>query len=255
MDLQLVLSLITVIFVGGIAGYLGSLMITKRMALVAGPFGHLALPGVALALLYNFNIFWGALFSITLGAISIWLLSLKTDLPMEALSGLVFAAAVALGFLILPLSQVKLALIGDITKINFGDTILAITLGAAIFLIIRKIYSKIILADISEDLARSQGINVKKYSLIYLISIALIVALEVKIVGTLLTVAMVVIPAAVANNFSRKLSDYSLGALLVGALAAVFAVILAEIVNLSVGPLIILLATSIFLISLIFKRR
>lgn len=57
MDTQFILSLITVIFIGGTAGYLGSLMITKRMALVGGPLGHLALPGAALALFYGFNIF------------------------------------------------------------------------------------------------------------------------------------------------------------------------------------------------------
>ena len=57
MDTQFILSLITAIFIGGIAGYLGSLMLTKRMALIGGPLGHLALPGAALGLLYGFNIF------------------------------------------------------------------------------------------------------------------------------------------------------------------------------------------------------
>jgi len=100
---QFVLSLITAIFIGGIAGYLGSLMVTKKMALVGGPLGHLALPGVALALIYHFNIFSGALLSIAIGAAIVWLLRIKTKLSMEALTGVVFAAGVALGFLILPL--------------------------------------------------------------------------------------------------------------------------------------------------------
>lgn len=255
MDTQFILSLITVIFIGGTAGYLGSLMITKRMALVGGPLGHLALPGAALALFYGFNIFWGALGTIVIGAIIIWLLEIKTKLPIEALTGLVFAAGVALSFLILPVSQIEQALIGDISKISLTDTILAVILGTIIFLIIKKIYSKIILSGISEDLAKVEGVNVKKYNLIYLASIALIVALEVKIVGGLLTVAMLVIPASASNNFGRTLSQYSFGALIIGIISGVLGILLFKLIGLSAGPLIILVATFFFLVSLIFKKK
>ncbi len=255
MDNQFILSLITAIFIGGVAGYLGSLMITKRMALIGGPLGHLALPGAALALLYGFNIFWGALGTIIMGAIIIWLLEIKTKLPMEALTGLVFAAGVALSFLILPVSQAEEALIGDISKISLIDTILAVILGTIVFLIIKKIYSKMILSEISEDLAKAEGVNVKKYNLIYLAAIALIVALEIKIVGGLLTVAMLVIPASAASNFSRTLSRYSFGALAIGIISAILGILLFKLIGFSAGPLIILSSAFIFLISLIFKRR
>jgi len=255
MDIQFILSLITAVFIGGIAGYLGSLMITKRMALVGGPLGHLALPGAALALLYSFNIFWGALGTIVIGAVIIWSLEIRTKLPIEALTGLVFAAGVALSFLILPISQAEEALIGNITKIGLTDTILTIILGTIVFLIIKKIYSKMILSGISGDLAKTEGVNVKKYNLIYLASIALIVALEVKIVGGLLTVAMLVIPASASRNFSRTLSQYSLGALVIGIISAGFGILLFKLIGFSAGPLIILSETLIFLISLIFKKR
>jgi len=252
---QFILSLITAIFIGGVAGYLGSLMLTKRMALVGGPLGHLALPGAALALLYSFNIFWGALGTIVIGAIIIWLLEIKTKLPMETLTGLVFAAGVALSFLILPVSQAEEALIGDISKIGLTDTILAVILGTIVFLIIKKIYSKMILSGISEDLAKAEGVNVKKYNLIYLASIALIVALEVKIVGGLLTVAMLVIPASASNNFGKTLSHYSFGALTIGIISAIFGILLFKLVGFPAGPLIILSGTLLFLISLFFKRK
>lgn len=213
---QIFLSLISAIFIGGVAGYLGSLMITKRMGLVGGPLGHLALPGVALALLYHFNVFYGALFTIIFGGILIWLLQIKTKAPIEALTGLVFATGVALGFLILPFSnehQLEEALVGDITKITFSDTILAIILSTLIFFVIKKIYSKLALAEISEDLAKTEGIDVKKYNFIYLACIALIVALTVKIVGGLMPVALIVIPALTSRNIFKSSFSYSLGSL------------------------------------------
>jgi len=112
-----------------------------------------------------------------------------------------------------------------------------------------------ILSGISEDLAKVEGVNVKKYNLIYLASIALIVALEVKIVGGLLTVAMLVIPASASNNFGRTLSYYSFGALAIGIISAIFGLLLFKLTGFSAGPLIILSSTFIFLISLIFKKR
>jgi len=168
---------------------------------------------------------------------------------------LVFAAGVALSFLILPVSQAEEALIGDISKIGLIDTVLAVVLGTIVFLIIKRIYSNMILSGISEDLAKAEGVNVKKYNLIYLVSIALVVALEVKIVGGLLTVAMLVIPASASNNFGRTLSHYSFGALTIGIVSAISGILLFKLTGFSAGPLIILSSAFIFLISLIFKKR
>ena len=252
--MELTLNFITALFIGGIAGFLGSLLITKRMALVGGPLGHMALPGVALALIYSFDIFWGALGAIILSAFVIWLLSIATKLPMEALTAVVFASTVALGFLILPIMEAEEALIGDIMNINLFDMILAVVLGTGIFFLIKKIYPAMILTDISEDLAKSEGIDVRKYNFVYLAEIALVVAMEVKIVGILLTAALMAIPAAAARNVSRKLSQYTYFGLLIGGVSAVLGIILFQVTGLPAGPLIILVSAVFFLISLLFKK-
>ena len=95
MDYQLFHSLITGISIGG-AGYLGALMLTRRMALVAGPLGHLTLPGVALAILYGFNVSLGAFPFVIFGIVAIWWLEIRSRLPMEALTAIVFASGVAI---------------------------------------------------------------------------------------------------------------------------------------------------------------
>lgn len=253
MDFQFILSLVAAVFIGGIAGYLGSLMITKRMALVGGALGHLALPGVALALVYNFSVFLGALLSIMIGAVVIWYLKVLTRLSMETLTGVVFATGVAGGFLILPISDAERVLIGDITRINLVDSLLAVILGIIIFVVIKRIYSGIVLSEISRDLAQSEGVNVTKYNFIYLVAIALAVSLEVKIVGILLTAALLVIPAAASRNFSGKLKQYSFIALTIGVISAILGILFFKIFNLPAGPLIILAGFFVFLISLLKK--
>jgi len=254
MEFQFFLSLITGIFIGGTAGYLGTLMLSKRMALVAGPLGHLALPGIALALMYGFDVSLGAFPFVILGIILIWLFEIRTKLPMEALTAIVFASGVAVAFLLLPSAEAKTALIGDITKVGFGETIITGILSLFIFSIVKKIYSQITLVNISEDLAKAEGIDVKKYNFLYLFCIAIVVALGVKLVGGLLTAALVAIPACAARNISKNLFQYSFGGLIIGAISCIFGFLLFKLTGLPAGPLIILVSTFLFLISSVFKK-
>jgi len=255
MDIQFALSLVTAIFIGGSAGYLGCLMLTKRMALVAGPLGHLTLPGIALGLIYGFDISLGAFPFVIVGIILIWLFELRTKLPMEALTAIVFAVGVASAFLFLPIGQAEQALIGDISKVGFWETIVSVLLALSIFIAVKMIFSKMILINVSEDLAKTEGINVKKYNLIYLLCVAVIVALGVKLVGALLTAAMVAIPASSARILSKTAKRYAMLALSFGAISAVFGILLSNIINFPAGPLIVLANGLCFLGALVFKNK
>ena len=251
---QFLLSLVVGIFVGGVAGYLGTLMLSKKMALVAGPLGHLTLPGIALALIYGFDMSLGAFPFVILGIVFIWLFEIRTKLPMEALTAVVFASGVAIAFLFLPIGQAEAALVGDISKVNLWELAISVVLTVFLFLMITKIYPKMVLINISEDLAKSQGINVKKHNLIYLILIAFIVALGVKIVGGLLTAALAAIPACSARNLSRNVFQYAFGATIIGIISSSLGIFIFELTGFPAGPLIILVNAIIFLISTIFKR-
>jgi len=251
---QLILSLICGIFIGGTCGYLGNLMLSKRMALVAGPLGHLALPGIALALIYGFDVSLGAFPFVILGIILIWLFEARTKLPMEALVAIVFASGVAISFLFLPIEEAETALIGDITKVSLGETLITALLCILVFILVKKIYSKMLLINVSEDLAKAEKIDVKKYNLLYLFAIAILVALGVKMVGGLLTAALVAIPASTSRNLSRNLFQYNFLSIFFGALSALLGILLFKLTSLPSGPLIILTSTIFFLISLIFKK-
>lgn len=254
MEGQFLLSLGVGIFIGGAAGYLGSLMLSKRMALVAGPLGHLTLPGIALALIYGFDVSLGAFPFVILGIVLIWLFEMRTKLPMEALTAIVFASGVALAFLFLPVEQAQTALVGDISRVRLGEAVASILVSFFLLLAVRKIYSSIVLINISEELAKSEKINVKKYNLIYLAAIAIIVALGVKMVGGLLTAALVAIPASSARNLGRNLNQYAYGAMIIGVISTALGIILCQASGFPAGPLIILANAGIFLISTAFRK-
>ena len=249
MSNQLVLSLISGVFIAGSAAYLGTLMLSKRMAVVAGPLGHLALPGAALALIYGFSLSLGAFPFVILGILLVWLLEMKTKLPMEALTAIVFAAGVGTAFLFLPIDQAEAALIGNISNVGILETIAAVILCTAVFIAIRRSYQKIMLANINEDVAKIEGVNVKIFNLIYLLSIAVIVALGVDLVGGLMTAALVAIPAAAARNISKTLVQYGFAAGIFGIISAIVGILFSTFVSLPAGPLVIITSSIIFLIT------
>ena len=209
--MEIILALIMGSFIGAAAGYLGTLMLSKRMSLVAGPLGHLTLPGIALAFLFGFDVSLGAFVIVTLGIALIWWLEIKTKLPMEALTAIVFAVGVAVTFLFLPEEKTIPALIGDVSQISPIVVTISVLLSLLVIFAINRIYKKIILAEISEDIAKSEGVNIKKYNFIYLLCIAIIVSLGVRVVGGLMTAALVAIPACTSKNLSKNIFQYSLG--------------------------------------------
>jgi len=236
------------------AACLGTLMLSRRMALVAGPLGHLTLPGIALAMLWGFDISLGAFPFVVLGIVLIWLLGRRTRLPMEALTAVVFASGVAIAFLLLPLAEAEAALIGDIARLGAGSAIVCGIASVGILLILRRTYPQLVLGSISEDLAAAEGIAYRRYELLYLFLIAVIVALGVKVVGGLLTAALVAIPPAAARNLAGNLRQYVRVAIMIGMASAVTGILLSTASGLPAGPLVVLASALVFLCTLPFAR-
>ncbi|HVB33785.1 MAG TPA: metal ABC transporter permease [Patescibacteria group bacterium] len=246
MTSPVLLSLISGVFIAGAAAYVGTLMLSRKMAVVAGPLGHLALPGAALALIYGFSLSLGAFPFVVLGILVMWRLEIKTKLQMEALAAIVFATGVGVAFLFLPIDKAEAALIGDISHVGIDATIATVILSSGACFAIWRSYSQIMLINIQEDLAKTEGVNVKLYNLIYLLSIAVIVALGVALVGGLMTAALVAIPAAAARNVSRTLFQYGLASGAFGIMAAVVGIMVSVFTRLPAGPLVIITSAVIF---------
>lgn len=255
MPYQLFLTLISGIFISGVAGYLGTLMLSKKMSVVAGPLAHLAFPGVALALIFGFSLSLGVAPFVIMGAILIWLLEEKTKLPMENLAAIIFAAGVGSALLFLPIGKAEEALVGSIEKITYRETILVVVFSLFVFYVVKQLYQKMMLINVHEDLAVVEGINVKLYNLLYLLSIAIVVASGVYLVGGLITAALVAIPAASARNISNDLRSYKIWALVLGIVSAVAGIFLARFFQLPTGPLVIVSSVVLFLISTIFRKQ
>ncbi len=236
------------------AGYIGSFMVLRRMSLVGDALSHVALPGLAIALMFHINPFLGAFAALLVAVIGIWFLEGNTALPTETLVGIFFTAALAIGILITPEAELLEALFGNIAKVSVTDIWIALPIIIALMTTTKYLSRTLTLGTISKELTQSLGININAVNLVFLVMVATVVALGIKITGTLLMGALVIIPAAAARNVTLNLSGYTWWSAIFGGLAGLIGVIIANSYNLSPGPIVVLAGGVIFLISLALKR-
>jgi ABC-type Mn2+/Zn2+ transport system permease subunit len=243
------------VFVGVSAGYLGSLMVLEKMALVGDALSHVALPGIAIGILFNFNQFLGAFAFLFGSAVIIWHLQRITKISFEALVGVMFTLALAIGILIIPQTDLLEALFGDISQVGIIDAVIAVTISVVAILLTKLIYKKLVLAMISEDLAISKGINVALTNLLYLFLVSLVVAIGIRIVGTLLVGFLVIVPAVASKNLGSGMRRYSIFSTIFGLLSAVTGVLLSAYLGLPPGPMVVFTGITIFIVTIVINWR
>lgn len=240
--------------VGAASGYLGSFMVLKRMSLVGDALSHVALPGIAIALTFGFNPMLGAFLALIIATFGIWYLSKNSEVYPEALVGVFFTTSLSLGLLLTPEPELLEALFGDIDKIGVTDGLFTVIGALIIFVVTLLISKKLLLGIVSEDLAKSQGVNISKVNLIYLLLVALVVALGVKFLGTLLTGALVIIPAAAAKNLAGSIKSFHLYSIILGIFSSTAGILAAQYFNVASGPIAVLVAVALFVLSYIFRK-
>jgi len=251
----IIYSLLVATAIGLAAGYLGSIMVLEKMALVGDALSHVALPGLAIGILFNFNPFFGAFIFLFASAIIIWHIQRFTKLSFDTLVGSTFTLALAVGVLLVPAPELLEALFGDISKIEAIDAVLAIIIAIIAIVLTRFIYKKIVLSLISEELAVSTGINVEWINLLYLLLVSLVVAMGIRITGTLLVGYLVVTPAAAAKTISSNLYRYMVLSSIFGAVSAFSGVLISNYFILPPGPLVVLSGIVLFGAVLLIRWR
>jgi len=246
--------------VGVAAGYLGSLMVLEKMALVGDALSHVALPGLAIGITLHFYPPLGAFAFLFVSAIIIWQIQRVTKISFEALVGAMFTLALAIGILLYgdKLEDLEKAFFGDISQVTIITAPIAIGLCVVAIIFTKFIYNKLVLAMISEDLAIARGIKVARVNLLYLFLVSVVVAISIQIVGTLLVGFLVIVPAIAAKNLSTHMKRYSLLSSIFGAVAGFSGVLLWQVFNFGIpfpGPLVVFAGIAIFAVTIVMNWR
>ena len=238
------------------AAPLGCFVVWRRMAYFGEATAHAALLGISLSLLFEFSVFAGALF-VSLSMASLVTLGQGRSLFLDTLLGVAGHMSMAAGLIIVSfISGVRIELmaylIGDILAVSKTDILLIwLGLGLVLLLLIWR-WSALLLCTLNEDLAAASGLNPKRESFVLTIALAVVVTVGIKVVGVLLIISMLIIPAASARSLGSTPEKMALFACLIGVSSAILGLNASYVFDTPTGPSIVSVASLIFISTLIF---
>lgn len=237
-----------------IAGPIGCFIVWRRMAYFGATLAHAALLGVALGFLFEFNITLGII--VVSIAISFVLFGLQNQrrLATDTLLGILAHGSLAAGLVVLAFMDnlrvdLMAYLFGDILAVNIHDIIWIYAGGLGCLIGLMSIWSRLLAMTVHEDLAKVEGVQISRIRLAYMLLIAVIVAVGMKIVGILLIVSLLIIPAATARRWVATPEQMALLASLFGVLAVCGGVFGSVQWDTPTGPSIVVIATIFFFVS------
>ena len=213
--------------VGGIgvallAGPLGCFIVWRRLAYFGDTLSHSALLGVSMALLLNMNITLTVFVISVAVSMLLILLQRRASLSSDALLGLLAHATLAVGLVVLAfMTWVRVDLMGFL----FGD-ILAITVkdiaiiwggGLMVLALVSFIWKPLLASTVSYEIAVAEGLKPDLANFLFMVLMAGVIAISMKIVGVLLITALLIIPAATARRFSGNPEIMAVMASILGA--------------------------------------
>lgn len=240
------------------AAPLGCFVVWRRMAYFGDATAHAAVLGVALSLALSTPIFAGVLITSLLMAMTVSSLSGK-GFAMDTLLGVMSHSSLAIGLVAVSfLSGVRIDLMsylfGDILAV--GKTDLMVIWGSAAVVIALLVWrwSGLLLSTLNPDLALASGFNPKREQFILTLSLAIVVAVAIKVVGVLLIAAMLIIPAATARPFSRTPEMMAIIAAVIALCTGSSGLGASYFMDTPAGPTIVCVSTLVFVLTnVVFK--
>jgi len=232
------------------AGWVGCFAVMRRMTLAADAFSHIALPGIGLALVLDLNPLVGALVALLAGGTLIWAIEGETKLPIEAITGVVFSVALAIGALTASGEELIDALFGVPSPATRAEAVFALIAALVVGGFVFKARDRLLISLISSDLAIASGIGVKRMQLLFLMAFAVTVALGMRYLGVLLMGSLIIIPATIAKRVARGINSMFVISITVAVASTLLGSWVARLTHHLSGPIIVMIAGSFFLLSL-----
>lgn len=235
------------------AAPLGCFVVWRRMAYFGDATAHAAILGVALSFALSLNIFLGVGLMALLMALSVSFL-IGRQYAADTLLGVAAHAALAFGLVVVSLMQgvridLMAYLFGDILAVNTSDLVIIWSGSVLVLGMLFWRWSALLTATLNPDLAFAGGIDPKREQLILMISLAMVVAVAIKIVGVLLITSLLIIPAAAARPFSKTPEVMALWAAIVGVASVIGGLGVSYYGDTPTGPSIVCVAAGVFIVS------
>lgn len=248
------------IIIAVLAAISGSFVVLRRYSMITETLAHSALVGVAVGVIAGANPLWMAVLAALLSAWAIEYLRSNFNLYSDSVLAIILSGSLALAVIIVSLagafnSSLFSYLFGSILSVTEEDLIVISVFGVIALGLLGLFYKQLYFIAYDEEVARTSGIKVDLLNFVLVSIVAIIIALSIRIVGTLLIGAMMVIPAVAALRFRQGFAKTIAIALLFSLLAVIVGMTSSYFFSLPSGATIVLALLFIFIFSLVVNRR
>lgn len=240
------------------AGLLGCFVVWRRMAYFGDSLAHSSLLGIALGMSYGVSdqpaiMLTGTVFA----GLLIWLKQ-KQYLAMDTLLGILSHTGLALGMLAIHFTageqlDIHDVLFGEILNVSRADALWVMAAAIVVLSVIARMWSVLVLSALNEDLARAEGVRALHVQFLFMMLMAIVVAVSIHAVGVLLITSMLIIPAASARLLARSPETMAIGAMLIATVAMLGGTMLSMHFNTPSGPTIVATAVGLFAVLMLFS--
>ena len=243
-----------------ITGPLGCFIVWRRLSYFGNTIAHAALLGVVIAYALDFNIIIAVFVVSCLLALSLLFLQRRTNLPDDALLGLLAHSVLAIGLVLLGiLSFIRIDLMGllfgDILSVNVTDLLFVWIGGGIVLIVLILIWRPLFAGTVNLDLAKAEGLNPDLANAIFTLLIASVIAISIKIVGILLITGLLIIPASASRNLSSTPIQMVIISSIIGVASVVLGIQTSMIWNTPTGPTILTITLGIFILTLLPLKK
>lgn len=247
-------ALLASLIVGVVCAVLGCYVVLRGMAFLGDALAHSVLPGVAVAYLVGANLLIGALIAGLLVAIGISFLSRGGAMKEDTAIGVFFAAALALGVvLISTMSTYSVdlthVLFGNVLGVSIADLWIGGLLGLVVLVAVVLLYRQLLVMSFDPILGATLGLRTQRLRTVLFVMMAATVVVALKTVGVALVAAMLIIPPASAYLLVRRLPAMMAVSAGLGALSAIGGLYASYYLNVATGGAIVLTATGLFVLA------
>jgi len=239
-------------------GIIGTYVVVNRIVFVSGGISHSAYGGIGLGYFLGINPVVGAIFFSLISALGMGLVSSRTRQRADTVIGIMWAVGMALGIIFIDLTPGYTAdlmsyLFGSILAVPSSDILLMLVLNIVIIMTVTVLYKELLALSFDKEFAEVVGVPVERIYLVLLCLIALTVVMLMRVVGLILVIALLTIPAAVSGQFTADLKKMMLLSILLGLVFTTSGLWLSYIFDLTSGATIILVAASTFALSMLYR--
>lgn len=240
-------------------GVIGTFVVVKRIAFMAGGIAHSVLGGMGAALYFGFDPLLGALAAAVISALLIGMVRLAWNAQEDTLIGALWAIGMAIGILFIAKTpgystDLMSFLFGNILLVPRRELWFMAGLDLVLVLTVVLFYRQLLAVTFDEEFARLRGVPVTFFYLLLLCLVAVTVVLLIQVVGLILVIALLTLPAAIAGHYVHSLGGMMMIATLLGGVFTSAGLALSYGPDLPAGPTMVLLAGSVYVVSALLSR-